>query len=209
MEKPFLLFCNKEINILIQNSQTGKNLKDYLVQAQLENLRPGEVKSFTQVHRRNHQLDWNENHLSTPQMCVIHSRCSIIVPKLISYSSGVLFSSHTHILCCWKAQGLSLCVKAHPHPFPATFLFLRGSPEVEESEEQEARQNSFFTCLKGSSCFSHRQREALHKTFRVSKWTLVQDHRHVNFFLPRPCAAFPTHQRSPNQWQTDGKPVRV
>jgi len=59
VEKLPLLFHNKEINTEIQNSKAGKNFKDYLVQAQLENLRPREVKSFTQVHGRNHQLDWN------------------------------------------------------------------------------------------------------------------------------------------------------
>ena len=52
----------------------------------------------------------------------------------------------------------------------------------------------------------HTGREALDKTFRVSRWTRAQEHRHVNFALPHRCAALPAHQRSPqptaNRWKT-------
>lgn len=56
---------NKEINTGIQNFKAGKNFKDYLVQAQLENLRPREVKSFTQVHRKTTAGTKSESSFST------------------------------------------------------------------------------------------------------------------------------------------------
>ena len=116
-------------------------------------------------------------------MCVRRSRCSTTDTKLTFCSSGPLSSY-------FSAAGTptaELVRKAHPLPFPPTFLFLRGSPEVEERVTHQGSRASgqaelVFQLSKGT-LMPFTQREALHKIFRVSKWTLVQDYRHVNSSL--------------------------
>lgn len=53
------------------------------------------------------------------------------------------------------------------------------------------------------------QAVAVHKTFWASTRALEQDHEPVNFSPPGHAAAFPTHRRSPDRWQTIGNQYRV